>query len=60
MYRCCGCDAPAQQMCPCLPMQASAAPAPAPLWDWPEDDHKLDIQSGIRAPSHQQQEALMA
>lgn len=62
MYRCGCCDTPAQQghhqQCFAASPPPSNAPA-TPPWDWPDDEHKLDIQSGMRMPSREQ-EALMA
>lgn len=42
MYRCIGCDAPAQANCDC----SKEKPQQNDPWGWKEEERKLDINSG--------------
>lgn len=57
MYRCIGCDAPAQgpcqEGCPSSGAfeQAMRASSDKDPYGWPHEDKKLDIQAGVKVPA---------
>lgn len=58
MYRCYGCDAPAQSRCGdfCQALQKEAMKSDDP-YGWKEEPIKLDIEAGVRV---RQQEEVIA
>ena len=55
MYRCMGCDAPAQadcsSVCPSTKVYDSADQQVTDPWQWPDEPNKLDINAGVHVPA---------